>query len=175
MILMVKVKLRDDIKEFPENTTAMDIAKSIGAGFFKNVCVCRIDGELKDLRTPIEKDCEVEFLTFDSDEGKRTFRHTASHVLAQAVKRLYPNAKLAIGPAIDNGFYYDFDVEEPFTPEDLEKIEAEMKKIVKEALPLERFEMIPDEAIAYYKNLGEIYKVELVEEHADKGENISYT
>ncbi len=174
MILMVKVKLRDDIKEFPENTTAMDIAKSIGAGFFKNVCVCRIDGELKDLRTPIEKDCEVEFLTFDSDEGKRTFRHTASHVLAQAVKRLYPNAKLAIGPAIDNGFYYDFDVEEPFTPEDLEKIEAEMKKIVKEALPLERFEMIPDEAIAYYKNLGEIYKVELVEEHADKGENISF-
>ena len=171
---MVKVKLRDDIKEFPENTTAMDIAKSIGAGFFKNVCVCRIDGELKDLRTPIEKDCEVEFLTFGSDEGKRTFRHTASHVLAQAVKRLYPNAKLAIGPAIDNGFYYDFDVEEPFTPEDLEKIEAEMKKIVKEALPLERFEMIPDEAIAYYKNLGEIYKVELVEEHADKGENISF-
>ena len=171
---MVKVKLRDDIKEFPENTTAMDIAKSIGAGFFKNVCVCRIDGELKDLRTPIEKDCGVEFLTFDSDEGKRTFRHTASHVLAQAVKRLYPNAKLAIGPAIDNGFYYDFDVEEPFTPEDLEKIEAEMKKIVKEALPLERFEMIPDEAIAYYKNLGEIYKVELVEEHADKGENISF-
>ena len=171
---MVKVKLRDDIKEFPENTTAMDIAKSIGAGFFKNVCVCRIDGELKDLRTPIEKDCEVEFLTFDSDEGKRTFRHTASHVLAQAVKRLYPNAKLAIGPAIDNGFYYDFDVEEPFTPEDLEKIEAEMKKIVKEALPLERFEMIPVEAIAYYKNLGEIYKVELVEEHADKGENISF-
>ena len=174
MILMVKVKLRDDIKEFPENTTAMDIAKSIGAGFFKNVCVCRIDGELKDLRTPIEEDCEVEFLTFDSDEGKRTFRHTASHVLAQAVKRLYPNAKLAIGPAIDNGFYYDFDVEEPFTPEDLEKIEAEMKKIVKEALPLERFEMTPDEAIAYYKNLGEIYKVELVEEHADKGENISF-
>ena len=174
MILMVKVKLRDDIKEFPENTTAMDIAKSIGAGFFKNVCVCRIDGELKDLRTPIEKDCEVEFLTFDSDEGKRTFRHTASHVLAQAVKRLYPNAKLAIGPAIDNGFYYDFDVEEPFTPEDLEKIEAEMKKIVKEALPLERFEMTPDEAVAYYKNLGEIYKVELVEEHADKGENISF-
>jgi len=171
---MVKVKLRDDIKEFPENTTAMDIAKSIGAGFFKNVCVCRIDGELKDLRTPIEEDCEVEFLTFDSDEGKRTFRHTASHVLAQAVKRLYPNAKLAIGPAIDNGFYYDFDVEEPFTPEDLEKIEAEMKKIVKEALPLERFEMTPDEAIAYYKNLGEIYKVELVEEHADKGENISF-
>lgn len=171
---MVKVKLRDDVKEFPENTTAMDIAKSIGAGFFKNVCVCRIDGELKDLRTPIEKDCEVEFLTFDSDEGKRTFRHTASHVLAQAVKRLYPNAKLAIGPAIDNGFYYDFDVEEPFTPEDLEKIEAEMKKIVKEALPLERFEMTPDEAIAYYKNLGEIYKVELVEEHADKGENISF-
>ncbi len=174
MIFMVKVKLRDDFKEFNEGTTAMEIAKSIGAGFFKNVCVCKIDGEVCDLRTPVNSDCEIEFLTFESEDGKRTFRHTASHILAQAVKRLYPEAKLAIGPSIENGFYYDFDVEKPFTPEDLEKIEAEMKKIVKEALPLEKFEMTPDEAVSYYKNLGEIYKVELVEEHAGNGENISF-
>ncbi len=171
---MVKVKLRDDFKEFPEGTTAMEIAKGIGAGFFKNVCVCKIDGEVCDLRTPVNSDCEIEFLTFDSEDGKRTFRHTASHILAQAVKRLYPEAKLAIGPSIENGFYYDFDVESPFTPEDLEKIEAEMKKIVKEALVLEKFEMTPEEAVSYYKNLGEIYKVELVEEHAGNGENISF-
>lgn len=171
---MVKVKLRDDFKEFPEGTTAMEIAKGIGAGFYKNVCVCKIDGEVCDLRTPVNSDCEIEFLTFDSEEGKRTFRHTASHILAQAVKRLYPEAKLAIGPSIENGFYYDFDVESPFTPEDLEKIEAEMKKIVKEALVLEKFEMTPEEAVSYYKNLGEIYKVELVEEHAGNGENISF-
>ncbi len=171
---MIKVKLRDDVKEFEKGITAMEIAKSLGAGLFKVVCVCTVDGELKDLRTEIDKDCEIEFLTFDSDEGKRTYRHTASHVLAQAVKRLYPEAKLAIGPSIENGFYYDFDVAEPFTPDDLLKIEAEMKKITKEALPLEKFEMTPEEAIKYYKEKGEIYKVELVEEHADKGENISF-
>ena len=171
---MIKVKLRDDVKEFEAGITAMEIAKSLGAGLFKAVCVCTVDGELKDLRTEINNDCEIEFLTFDSDEGKRTYRHTASHVLAQAVKRLYPQAKLAIGPSIENGFYYDFDVDEPFTPEDLLKIEAEMKKITKEALPLEKFEMTPEEAIKYYKEKGEIYKVELVEEHADKGENISF-
>jgi len=141
----------------------------------KAVCICKINGEYQDLRTPITGDCELEFLTFeDDDEAKRTFRHTASHILAQAVKRLYPEAKLAIGPSIANGFYYDFDVEKPFLPEDLEKIEAEMKKIVKEKLPLERFEMTPDEAIKYYEDKGEIYKVELVKEHADKGENISF-
>ncbi len=171
---MVKVKLRDDVKEFESGTTAMEIAKSLGAGLFKAVCVCTVDGEIKDLRTEINNDCEIEFLTFDSDEGKKTYRHTASHVLAQAVKRLYPEAKLAIGPSIENGFYYDFDVDEPFTPEDLLKIEAEMKKITKEALPLEKFEMTPEDAIKYYKEKGEIYKVELVEEHADKGENISF-
>ena len=153
----------------------MEIAKSIGMGLYKAVCICKINGEYQDLRTPITGDCELEFLTFEDDEeAKRTFRHTASHILAQAVKRLYPEAKLAIGPSIANGFYYDFDVEKPFLPEDLEKIEAEMKKIVKEKLPLERFEMTPDEAIKYYEDKGEIYKVELVKEHADKGENISF-
>ena len=139
-------------------------------GLYKAVCICKINGEYRDLRTPIEGDCELEFLSFEDDEeAKKTFRHTASHIMAQAVKRLYPEAKLAIGPSIANGFYYDFDVEKPFLPEDLEKIEAEMKKIVKEKLPIERFEMTPDEAIKYYEDKGEIYKVELVKEHADKG------
>ncbi len=163
------------VKEYENGITAMEIAKSIGMGLYKAVCICKINGEYQDLRTPITGDCELEFLTFEDDEeAKRTFRHTASHILAQAVKRLYPEAKLAIGPSIANGFYYDFDVEKPFLPEDLEKIEAEMKKIVKEKLPLERFEMTPDEAIKYYEDKGEIYKVELVKEHADKGENISF-
>ncbi len=172
---MVKVTLKDGVvREYENGTTAMDIAKSLGAGLFKAACAARIDGEVKDLRTPVDADCNLEILTFDDEDGKKTYRHTASHVLAQAVKRLYPEAKLAIGPAIDNGFYYDFDVPEPFTPEDLEKIEAEMKKIIKEDLPLEKFEMTPDEAIKYYEEKGEIYKVELVQEHADKGENISF-
>lgn len=153
--MMLKVKLRDDVREFESGVTALEIAKSLGAGLFKAVCVCRIDGEVKDLRTPVERDCEIEFLTFDSEEGKAAFRHTASHILAQAVKRLYPEAKLSIGPAIDNGFYYDFDVPAAFTTEDLAKIEAEMKKIVKEDLKLERFEMTPAEAVAYYEEKNE--------------------
>lgn len=173
---MANVTLKGGVvKEYENGTTAMEIAKSIGMGLYKAVCICKINGEYQDLRTPITGDCELEFLTFEDDEeAKRTFRHTASHILAQAVKRLYPEAKLAIGPSIANGFYYDFDVEKPFLPEDLEKIEAEMKKIVKEKLPLEKFEMTPDEAIKYYEDKGEIYKVELVKEHADKGENISF-
>ena len=173
---MANVTLKGGVvKEYENGTTAMEIAKSIGMGLYKAVCICKINGEYQDLRTQITGDCELEFLTFEDDEeAKRTFRHTASHILAQAVKRLYPEAKLAIGPSIANGFYYDFDVEKPFLPEDLEKIEAEMKKIVKEKLPLERFEMTPDEAIKYYEDKGEIYKVELVKEHADKGENISF-
>lgn len=171
---MVKIKLRDDVKEYESGVTPIDVCKDISMGLYRNLCACLIDGKSADVRTPITSDCTLELLTFDSEEGKYAFRHTASHVLAQAVKRLYPEAKLAIGPAIDNGFYYDFDVEAPFTPEDLESIEKEMKKIVKEALPLEHFEMAPQDAIEYYEERGEIYKVELVKEHADKGENISF-
>ena len=174
-IFMVNIELKGGVvKEFDDGITAMEVAKSLGMGLYKAACVCRIDGEVKDLRTPINKDCKLEILTFDDDDGKRALRHTASHVLAQAVKRLYPEAKLAIGPAIDNGFYYDFDVDVPFTPEVLEKIEAEMKKIVKEALPLERYELDPDDAIAMMEKKGEPYKVELIKEHAGKGEKISF-
>ena len=174
-IFMVNIELKGGVvKEFDDGITAMEVAKSLGMGLYKAACVCRIDGKVKDLRTPIDKDCKLEILTFDDDDGKRALRHTASHVLAQAVKRLYPEAKLAIGPAIDNGFYYDFDVDVPFTPEVLEKIEAEMKKIVKEALPLERYELDPDDAIAMMEKKGEPYKVELIKEHAGKGEKISF-
>lgn len=172
---MVNVTLKGGVvKEFENGTTAMEICKSLGMGLYKAACVCKINGEVKDLRTAIENDCELEILTFDDPDGKWALRHTASHILAQAVKRLYPGAKLAIGPAIDNGFYYDFDVDVPFTPEVLEKIEAEMKKIVKEALPLEKYELDPDEAIRMMEEKGEEFKVELIKEHSDKGEKISF-
>ena len=109
---MVKVTLKDDVvKEFQSGTTVMDIAKSIGMGLYKAACLAKIDGETCDLRTPVTKDCHVEILTFDDEDGKKAFWHTTSHILAQAVKRLYPSAKLAIGPSIANGFYYDFDVD----------------------------------------------------------------
>ncbi len=172
---MVKVELKDGIvKEFENSTTAADVAKSLGAGLYKAACACRIDGTVCDLRTPIEKDCRLDILTFDETDGKKAFWHTTSHVLAQAVKRLFPAAKCAIGPAIDNGFYYDFDVEKPFSPEDLEKITAEMKKIVKEGLDVERFLLQPDEAVKLLEDMNEPYKVELCKEHSDKGEPISF-
>ncbi len=172
---MIKVTLKDNVvKEFESATTAADVAKSLGMGLYKAACAAKIDGNVCDLRTPIEKDCSLEILTFDNVEGKKAFWHTSSHVLAQAVKRLFPNAKFAIGPAIDNGFYYDFDVEKPFSPEDLEKITAEMKKIVKESFELERFLLPPDEAVRLLEEMNEPYKVELCKEHTDKGEPISF-
>lgn len=172
---MVKVTLKDDVvKEFQSGTTVMDIAKSIGMGLYKAACLAKIDGETCDLRTPVTKDCHVEILTFDDEDGKKAFWHTTSHILAQAVKRLYPSAKLAIGPSIANGFYYDFDVDFSFTPEILEKIEAEMKKIVKENILLEQFDLSADEALKLMEEKDEPYKVELIKEHAGKGEKISF-
>ena len=172
---MIKVTLRDEVKEFESGITVAEIAKSIGMGLYKAAVGGRINGEYCDLRTPVTKDCTLEIVTFGDDiDGKKTFWHTASHILAQAVKRLYPETKLAIGPAIDNGFYYDFDSETVFTPDVLEKIEAEMKKIVKEDIALEKYEMEPQEALNYFNEKGEIYKYELIKEHADKGEPISF-
>ena len=172
---MINVTLKDNVvKEYENGTTVAEIAKSLGMGLYKAACVAKVNGEVCDLRTALDADAQVEILTFDDEEGKKAFRHTASHILAQAVKRLYPQAKLAIGPAIDNGFYYDFDCDISFTPEVLEKIEAEMKKIVKEGIALERYELSPADAIAKMEEKGEIYKVELIKEHADKGENISF-
>ena len=172
---MIKLTLKDgSIREVENGIQASEVIKSIGMGLYKSSCCVKIDGEVKDLRTPLTKDCNFEVMTFDNIEGKKTFWHTASHILAQAVKRLYPQVKLAIGPAIDNGFYYDFDVEKPFTAEDLSKIETEMKKIVKEGLPLEQFEMSLQDAIKYLEDAQEPYKVELCKEHADKNEPISF-
>ncbi len=170
---MIKITLKGDVvKEFDGSVTPAEVAKSLGAGLYKAACAAEIDGVVCDLRTPITSDCALNILTFDSTEGRRAFWHTTSHVLAQAVLRLFPEAKFAIGPAIDNGFYYDFDLPTPFTPQDLEKIEAEMAKIVKEELPLERFELSGQEALN--KMSDQPYKLELIEEHAAKGEAISF-
>lgn len=172
---MINITLKGGVvKEFESGITAAEVAKSLGGGLYKAVCACKIDTAVMDLRTPMTQDCTLELLTFDDADGKKAFWHTASHILAQAVKRLYPNAKCAIGPAIDNGFYYDFDVEKPFTAEDLEKIKAEMKAIVKSGIEITRFELEPDEAIKLLEDMNESYKVELVKEHSDKGEKISF-
>ena len=169
---MVKIDLKGQVKEFDQGVTAAEVAKSIGMGLYKSACAAKIDGTVCDLRTPIEKDCSLEILTFDTAEGKHAYWHTTSHIMAQAVMRLYPGTKFSIGPAIENGFYYDFDMEQPLSTEDLPKIEAEMKKIIKEDLPLERFALPADKA----KELmaGQPYKEELIEEHAGKGEDISF-
>ncbi|HEX2944893.1 MAG TPA: threonine--tRNA ligase [Clostridia bacterium] len=160
---MIKVTLKDgSVKEYEAGTTVMQVAESISAGLARVALAAEIDGEVKELSTVLDKDCSLNLLTFDSEGGKHAFRHTASHVMAQAVKRLYPNAKLAIGPAIDNGFYYDFEIDKTFTSEDLEKIEKEMEKIVKEDLPLERYTLPRAEAIKFMEEKGEPYKVELI-------------
>ena len=171
---MIKVCLKGDVvKEFPKGITAYEVAKEISMGLAKQACAVRVNGENKDLRTELFEDCSLEILTFDDDYGKRTFRHTASHIMAQAVKRLFPKTLVTIGPAVDDGFYYDFDTENSFTPDDLKKIEEEMKKIVKEDIKIERFTMTRDEAVKYFKEKNEPYKVELVEAIED-GEEISF-
>ena len=170
---MVKIQLRDDIREYENGVTPYQIAESISAGLARVACAAKINGKGCDLRTPIENDCTVEILTFDDPYGKKAFWHSTSHVLAQAVKRLFPDVKLTIGPAIDEGFYYDFDSEEPFTPDVLEKLEAEMKKIVKENEKIERFTLPREEAIAFMKERNEPYKVELIED-LPEGEVISF-
>ncbi len=169
---MVKIDLKGQVKEFENGVTAAEVAKSIGMGLYKSACAAKIDGEVKDLRTPIDKDCSLEILTFDSPEGRHAYWHTASHILAQAVQRLYPGTKFAIGPAIENGFYYDMELEAPLSTDDLPKIEAEMKKIIKEDIPLERFELPPQ--AAKERMAGQDYKEELIDEHAGNGENISF-
>jgi threonyl-tRNA synthetase len=159
---MAVITLKDgSSKEYANGITILDVAKDLSEGLARNACCGKINGKVEDLRTEINEDCELEICTFDSEEGKKAFRHTASHILAQAVKRLYPNAKCAIGPATDDGFYYDFD-REPFTPEEFAEIEKEMKKIVKENIAIERFELPRAEAIKLMEEKEEPYKVELI-------------
>lgn len=169
------IKLKDgSVKEYSAPVTAAEITKDISMGLYRNACCVSINGKIADLRTVVEDDCDFEVLTFDDEDGKKAFNHTASHVMAQAVKRLYPNAKLTIGPAIENGFYYDFDIDTHFTQDDLDKIEKEMKVIIKENYPIERFELPADEAIKLMEEKGEPYKIELIKEHSEKGEPISF-
>ena len=170
---MLNITLKGgDVRQVAENTTVEALCRDISMGLYRAACAARVDGETVDLRTPLTRDCTVEILTFEDEEGCRAFRHTASHILAQAVMHLFPEVKFAIGPAIENGFYYDFDKAEPFTADDLEKIEKEMAAIAKEALPIERFEMDITEARKLMED--QPYKLELMEEHAGKGEAISF-
>ena len=162
---MIHVTLPDgSVREYESGITAFDIAESISPRLRKSVLAAEIDGERHDAFAPIEHDCSLKLLTFNDEDGRWTLRHTGSHILAQGVKKVRPEAKLAIGPAIDNGFYYDFDVEEPFTPDELAVIEKEMSKIVEEKLPLERFELPREEAIKYMAERNEPYKVELIQD-----------
>ncbi len=168
----MKIMLKDgSIKEVEQGISVIDLAKQISEGLARVATCARVDGKVVDLRTVLSKDCSLEILTFDSDlDGKKAYWHTTSHIMAQAVKRLFPNAKLAIGPSIDDGFYYDFDVEENFTEEDKAKIEEEMKKIIKEDLPIEKFVLPKKEALELMK--GEPYKVELINELKDRRRDI---
>ncbi|QBD85621.1 threonine--tRNA ligase [Clostridium tetani] len=171
---MINITLKDGkVIEVEKGVKVSDIVMKISPALYKKAVGAKINGEIAELMTEIKEDSELEILTFDDEEGRKTVRHTSSHILAQAVKRLYPEAKLAIGPAIDNGFYYDFDIDFTFTPEMLEKIEKEMAKIVKENLEIERFELPREEAIKLVKDASEPYKVELIED-LPEGEVISF-
>lgn len=162
---MIKVTLKDgSSKEYPQGITVYEVAQDISMGLARTAVAAQVDGKTVDLMHPLNDDCQINILTFEDKEGKKAFWHTSAHIMAQAVKRLFPDVKLAIGPAIDNGFYYDFDTDRSFTPEDLDAIEAEMKKIVKEDLKLERFVLPRQEAIDYVADQNETYKVELIEE-----------
>ena len=170
----MNVTLKDgSFKEYSQPMSVIDIAADISSGLARMACAGEIDGEAVDLRTMVDKDCSLNILTAKDEKGLAALRHTASHVMAQAVKRLYPDAKLAIGPSIADGFYYDIDFATPISAEDLEKIEAEMKKIIKEALPLERFTLPRDEALELMRKKEEPYKVELIEDLGE-GEEISF-
>lgn len=161
----IKITLPDgSVKEYDKGVTVYEIAKDISEGLARQSVGAKVNGKILGVKDTIEEDATVSILKFDDDEGKDIFRHTSSHILAQAVKKLFPDVKLAIGPAIKDGFYYDFDTEHRFTPEDLEKIEEEMRKIVREDYELEKFILPRDEAIKFLKEKGEPYKVELVED-----------
>ncbi len=159
---MLKIKLRDEIREFAEGSTALSVAEAVSPALARAALVAKIDGEVKELSTVLTKDCEVEFLTFDDEEGRKAYRHTTSHILAQAVKHIYPTAKFAIGPAIANGFYYDFDFKSPVTRDALKDIEEEMKKIIKADLKIERIELSRKDALKMFKE--EPYKTELIQD-----------
>ena len=168
---MIKVNLKGTVKEYEAGVSAAEVAKSIGMGLYKSACAARIDGEACDLRTPLTRDCALEILTFDDPEGKHAFWHTAAHVMAQAVQHLFPGAKFGIGPALDNGWYYDIKAGRALTTGDFEAIEAEMKKLVKADEPIEKRIISVEEGRALFA--GQDYKLELLEEYAEKGWQLS--
>ncbi|MBQ4529199.1 MAG: threonine--tRNA ligase [Lachnospiraceae bacterium] len=171
----MKVTLKDgSIKEYSSSMSVIDIAKDISEGLARMACAGEVNGEVVDLRTEIDNDCELNILTANDEKGLAALRHTTSHVLAEAVKRLYPNAKLAIGPSIDTGFYYDFECE-PFSREDLDALEKEMKKVIKEGKELTRYTLPRQEAIEFMKGKGEDYKVELIEDLPEDAEISFYS
>ncbi len=171
---MIKITSKDgSTKEYKSGIAVKQVAESIGSGLAKAALAAEIDGAVRDLSTKLERDCKLNLLTFDDDGGKLAYRHTTSHIMAQAVKRLIPEAKLAIGPSIDTGFYYDFDVDKPFTLDDLDKIEKEMEKIIKEDLELQRFTLSREVAVRFMEEKGEPYKVELIRD-LPEGEIISF-
>lgn len=170
----MKITLKDgSVKEYSEAKSVYDIAADISEGLARVACAGEVDGEVVDLRTVLDKDCNLNIITASDEEGLKVIRHTASHVLAQAVKKLFPDAKITIGPAIEDGFYYDFD-HAPFSREDLDNLEAEMKKIIKEGHELKRFTLPREEAIKFMQERNEPYKVELIEE-LPEGEEISFS
>ena len=169
---MIKVTLKDNlVREVEAGTTAAEVAKSLGMGLYKAATSARLNGKVVDLRTPLEQDCALEILTFADKDGKHAFWHTAAHIMAQAIQHLFPEAKFGIGPALDEGWYYDIGVATPFTPEQFADIEAEMKKIVKEDLPVEKRAITVAEGREIFK--GQTYKLELLEEYAAKGWNLT--
>ena len=166
----MKITLKDgSVKEYAESKSVIDIAFDISEGLARAACAGEVNGEVVDLRTVVDSDCELNILTAKDEAGLRVLRHTCSHVLAEAVKNLYPNAKLTIGPAIDTGYYYDFDAE-PFSREDLDNIEKEMKKIIKKGEKLEKFTLPRAEAIKFMEEKGEPFKVELIEDLPEDAE-----
>ena len=168
---MIKVDLKGNVKELEAGVTAAEVAKSIGMGLYKSACAARIDGEVCDLRTPLTKDCSLEILTFDDPDGKHAFWHTAAHVMAQAVQHLFPEAKFGIGPALENGWYYDIKVGRSLSTADFEAIETEMKKLVKADEPIVRRTITVEEGREIFS--GQDYKLELMEEYAAKGWELS--
>lgn len=173
---MIKITLKDDsVLEVENGTTILELAKSISEGLARVATAGEVDGETKDLRYQLNKDSKVNILTFNDLEGKKAYWHTTSHIMAQAMKRLYPNVRLAIGPSIDNGFYYDFDMEKAFSEEDLEKLESEMKKVIKEDIEITRDTLTRKEAIEFMQSKDEDYKVELINDLPEDAEISFYS
>ena len=171
---MIKVSLKDgSIKEVEKGISILELAKNISEGLARVATSAEVNGEVRDLRFKLEEDATVNILTFDSEEGKKAYWHTTTHIMAQAVKRLFPNTKLGIGPAIENGFYYDFKVDKPFDEEDIKKIEEEANKIIKEDIEIKRFTLPREEAIKFMSEKNEDYKVELIKE-LPEDEEISF-